>query len=188
MDNLKQKKPLTRRESLLVKLVVETAYGLTKQEYADRLGCSLTHLYRLLGHPRVTERVNKEWDRLTYPLRLLAYDTLEKALRDGSVAAARTVLKLTGDLVERSEVKFKGGRAEPGSYDPEAYKKLKKDIERIKRGKVTSEEVAGEVEPGGFDPTRFLDTLATSAEHERRSEAAHVEMEAVEPSDFEDTP
>ncbi len=144
-------KPLSQKEARLVKLILESGYSMDKAAYAKTIGVSVRTIDRMLARSRVADAVNNVLEKTIWPLRLMAYRALEKALEGGSVPAAKVVLKIVGDYSEVVEVTDKRDRLnEP--FNATRYLELLAEVERIRLAEGDSKPV-GDLEPSDFEET-----------------------------------
>lgn len=127
---------LSPKERKLVYLILETGFIKTKGWYAKKIGVGRNMIYKYLAKPGVMEALNKVLDDTVWTLRPLAYDTLVKAMKGGSVQAAKLVLQLSGELVEHKEINIKELRL-TGTFDPTRYLELLAEVAEIRKEKGT---------------------------------------------------
>ena len=135
MDNLAILPDLSPKERKLVYLILETGFTETKEWYAKEIGVGRNMIYKYLAKPGVMEALNKVLDDTVWTLRPLAYDTLVRAMKGGSVQAAKLVLQLSGELVEHKEINIKELRL-TGTFDPTRYLELLAEVAEIRKAEV----------------------------------------------------
>lgn len=122
---------LRPKERKLVALILETGFTETKEWYAEKIGVGRNMIYKYLAKPGIMEAINKILDDTVWLLRPLAYDTLVRAMKSGSVQAAKLVLQLSGELVEHKDINIKELRL-TGTFDPDRYLELLAEIKEIR--------------------------------------------------------
>ena len=123
---------LSPKARKLVSLILETGFIETKEWYAKKIGVKRGQIYKYLSKPEVMDYINKVLDDTVWTLRPLAYDTLKRAMINGSVSAAKLILQLSGELVEHKEINIKELKL-TGTFDATRYLELLAEIKEIRK-------------------------------------------------------